>query len=113
MNSNSSWMSLCLLISFRATSSARCLTLAQSSCHLQLNRGAAHLETVFAVNSRSRVPVLQLSRGAMASHFCHWARPFIPHVGAYRQARSPSYIARTAVWSLRLAHAHFRKALCI
>jgi hypothetical protein len=28
-------------------------------------------------------------------------RPFIPHVGAYRQARSPSYMARTAVWSLR------------
>ena len=68
--------------------------------HLQLNRGAAHLEINFAVNSRSRVPVLQLSRGAMASHFCHWARPFIPH-GAYRQARSPSYMALTAVWSLR------------
>jgi hypothetical protein len=40
-------------------------------CHLQLNRGAAHLEINFAVYSRSRVPVLQLSRGAMASHFCH------------------------------------------
>jgi hypothetical protein len=70
-------------------------------CHLQLIRGAAHLEINFAVNSRSRVPVLQLSRGAMASHFCHWARPFIPYVGAYRQARSPSYMARTTVWSLR------------
>ena len=40
-------------------------------CHLQLNRGAAHLKINFAVYSRSRVPVLQLSRGAMASHFCH------------------------------------------
>src|SRR5208283_4956591 len=78
-----------------------CRILSRRCCHLQLNRGAAHLEINIAVNSRSRVPVLQLSRGAMASHFCHWARPAIPHVGAHRQARSPSYMARTAVWSLR------------
>jgi hypothetical protein len=44
-------------------------------CHLQLIRGAAHLEIGFAVNSRSRVPVLQLSRGAMASHFCRTFQP--------------------------------------
>src|SRR5271157_1942463 len=44
----------------------------------------------FAVKSRSNgVPFLSLTR------------PFIPHVGAYRQARSPSYMACTAVWSLR------------
>jgi len=43
-------------------------------CHLQLNRGAAHLEINFAVYSRCRVPVLQLSRGAMASHFCHYVQ---------------------------------------
>ena len=65
-------------------------------CHLQLNRGAAHLETDFAVNSRSRVPVLQLSRGAMASHFCHWhvplshtlertARPDLPRIWLVRR----------------------------
>jgi len=58
------------------------------SCHLQLNRGAVHLETAFAVKSRSKVLVLQLSRGAIASHFCHWTRPFVPHVGAYWQATS-------------------------
>jgi hypothetical protein len=44
----------------------------------------------FAVKSRSNgVPFLPLTR------------PFVPHVGVYRQARSPSYMARTAVWSLR------------
>ena len=80
-----------------------CRILSRRCCHLQLNRGAAHLEINFAVNSRSRVPVLQLSRGAMTSHFCHWARSFNPHVGAYRQARSPSYMARSLRSASKLA----------
>src|SRR6266481_4863078 len=68
---------------------AACCPLAQA--HDDVILQLTHLETDFAVKSRSKVPILQLSRGATASHFCHWARPFIPHVGAYRQARSPSY----------------------
>src|SRR5208282_415205 len=67
-----------------------CRIRSRHCCHLQLNRGAAHLEITFAVKSRSNgVPFLSLTR------------PYIPHVGAHRQARSPSYMARTAVWSLR------------
>src|SRR5208337_4665139 len=47
------------------------------SCHLQLNRGAARLETDFAIKSGAKSPILQLNRGANTSHFCHW-RPFNP-----------------------------------
>ena len=47
-------------------------------CHLQLNRGAAHLETAFAINSGAKIPFLQLNPGAIASHFLRV--PLIPHV---------------------------------
>jgi hypothetical protein len=86
----------CVSESLSALASARSgfrrlMEKALRSCHLQLNRGAAHLEIDFAVNSRSRVPVLQLIRGANGVPFLSLTRPYIPHVGAYRQARSPSY----------------------
>ena len=56
---------------------------------------------------------LQLNRGANASHFCH-LRPFNPtRLSVPPEARSPSYMARTAAWKSALAHALFRKALCI
>src|SRR6266436_2579345 len=83
-----------------------------SGCHLQLNRGAAHLEINFAVNSRSRVPVLQLSRGAMASHFVTGHVPL-----SHTLERTPGQISLVygSYGGLEpaLAHALFRKALCI
>ena len=87
--------------------------IARANCHLQLNRGAAHLETDFAIKSGAKIPFLQLNRGANASHFCH-LRPFNPtRLSVPPEARSPSYMARTAAWKSTLAHALFRKALCI
>src|SRR5208283_3039058 len=76
-----------------------CRILSRRCCHLQLNRGAAHLEITFAVNSRSRVPVLQLSRGAMASHFCHWHVTLSHTLERTARPDLPSYMARTAVWT--------------
>ena len=89
---------------------AACCPLAQA--HDDVILQLTHLETDFAVKSRSKVPILQLSRGAMASHFVTGHVPL-----SHTLERTPGQISLVygSYGGLEpaLAHALFRKALCI